>query len=546
MNASMDMAALRSAAQSICLEESANATDILQAAAQAINAQVSAEAQRQRENSHQKEDTPMAALQSAAEDVEAATPKRSREATRDSLKAAEAQLGQQDQAEGEQGFVAAAEEFRQIEAAVAELAEQSERPPSPIQVPPKEEPPKTFEVPETTEEPPTKDPSTKQRPRAPLPNFQYTQTQAPNRRQHRRPLERVSKPQKSRPSHIAQRVSQMSGTGISKSQKLMLEKSKRMGGRAKKELRISRDKLEDLAKPKVKHEGTLYKTVESERALHRAMKGKTKEERMRMSYGADTDMKNCKFKPKTKINPFGEVAGDFDDDGPKDKNAIIYKLEAYKRGIDKAREGQIGKNEYDIKLDKRQCPQCGAVQSYDEVIEKRKKCPNCGVTYRKKSVWNKVEKEFLERQYKSQEKVKHKVETLRQKEMKSMGKPDFKSSFGSKIATLTDEDFLVRVQDDLYRRELRKAQYEYEVDDAIPKGCTFEPKLSKDFRMPVSDASFTERMEVDIHRRQGGRELLSDAKSTNQRYSFRGSFDPIDISPEKILLRDSVSFDTIK
>ena len=39
----------------------------------------------------------------------------------------------------------------------------------------------------------------------------------------------------------------------------------------------------------------------------------------------------------------------------------------------------MGKAGYDALVDKKQCPNCGAKQSYDEVKEKRKECPNCKV-----------------------------------------------------------------------------------------------------------------------------------------------------------------------
>eukprot|EP00639_Heterosigma_akashiwo_P019434 CAMPEP_0206386990 /NCGR_PEP_ID=MMETSP0294-20121207/16307_1 /ASSEMBLY_ACC=CAM_ASM_000327 /TAXON_ID=39354 /ORGANISM="Heterosigma akashiwo, Strain CCMP2393" /LENGTH=366 /DNA_ID=CAMNT_0053838213 /DNA_START=62 /DNA_END=1162 /DNA_ORIENTATION=- len=365
-----------------------------------------------------------------------------------------------------------------------------------------------------------------------------------------------------RPSHISKRVSQMQGTsGISKSQLLLLQKSKRVGGKEKKQPRISRDKLNDLARPKPGHEGTLYKTVETDRALRRAFRGVSREERIRMSHATADDLKNATFRPKIKNNPFGEVMAGGDDDAPKDENAVIYRLEAYKRGVQKKITEAIGKNEYDVKLDKKQCPQCGAVQSYDEVIEKRKKCPNCGVVYKKKTTWGRVEQDFMERMHESQEKIAKKVTALRKEQLKGIGHPEMKRRSGDddKIATLTDEEFLVRMQDDLYRRELRQAQHEFELDTAMPKECTFEPQLSKDFRLPVDQSSFHERMAYDIHRRQGYQALFDhgapELSSPNHRAALRSSRHlraaqkaiQGDEPPEVTLLRDSrVSLDPRK
>jgi predicted Zn-ribbon and HTH transcriptional regulator len=44
------------------------------------------------------------------------------------------------------------------------------------------------------------------------------------------------------------------------------------------------------------------------------------------------------------------------------------------------------------------CQNCGATQSYDEVVEKRKQCPNCHVAYMRRSDWRKHAKQFLKRQ----------------------------------------------------------------------------------------------------------------------------------------------------
>jgi hypothetical protein len=56
-----------------------------------------------------------------------------------------------------------------------------------------------------------------------------------------------------------------------------------------------------------------------------------------------------------------------------------------------------GEEAYKTVLDKRQCPQCTAVQSYDEVKEKRKLCANCNVEYQRPRVWAAVRKRFLQR-----------------------------------------------------------------------------------------------------------------------------------------------------
>ena len=46
-------------------------------------------------------------------------------------------------------------------------------------------------------------------------------------------------------------------------------------------------------------------------------------------------------------------------------------------------EREVGEKDYAAKVDKKWCPKCHAVQSYDEVRKRKKRCSNgCGVSYR--------------------------------------------------------------------------------------------------------------------------------------------------------------------
>lgn len=47
------------------------------------------------------------------------------------------------------------------------------------------------------------------------------------------------------------------------------------------------------------------------------------------------------------------------------------------------------------------CPKCGAKQSHDEVLKKKKgrMCKICNVEYVKLNTWDKVGKEFFEREH---------------------------------------------------------------------------------------------------------------------------------------------------
>ncbi|KAG5192227.1 hypothetical protein JKP88DRAFT_135109, partial [Tribonema minus] len=43
---------------------------------------------------------------------------------------------------------------------------------------------------------------------------------------------------------------------------------------------------------------------------------------------------------------------------------------------------------YNDRQDKKSCPQCGAVQSYDEYAKKKTKCAGCGATYSSATAWS--------------------------------------------------------------------------------------------------------------------------------------------------------------
>ena len=69
-----------------------------------------------------------------------------------------------------------------------------------------------------------------------------------------------------------------------------------------------------------------------------------------------------------------------------------------KRVHDRDLEKRRGEERYAqlVASDKKRCTECGAVQSYDEVLEKRDSCPNCpdGV-YRTLHNWQEVERRFF-------------------------------------------------------------------------------------------------------------------------------------------------------
>ncbi|KAH8091074.1 tudor domain-containing protein [Aureococcus anophagefferens] len=99
------------------------------------------------------------------------------------------------------------------------------------------------------------------------------------------------------------------------------------------------------------------------------------------------EARHCVFRPKTRKDPNSEVKESSDGEGP-DAEAktdnFIQRQDAWTRKV-RREEAAIGKANYGVKLDKKVCPSCGAVQSYDEVEEKRDRCVECAVAYTRKN-----------------------------------------------------------------------------------------------------------------------------------------------------------------
>ncbi|KAH8049813.1 tudor domain-containing protein [Aureococcus anophagefferens] len=115
---------------------------------------------------------------------------------------------------------------------------------------------------------------------------------------------------------------------------------------------------------------------------------RTAEARRLARHGSYGDARHCVFRPKTRKDPNSEVKESSDGEG-NDAEAkadnFIQRQDAWTRKVRREKEAAIGKAHYDVKLDKKVCPNCGAVQSYDEVEEKRDRCVECAVAYTRKN-----------------------------------------------------------------------------------------------------------------------------------------------------------------
>ena len=109
------------------------------------------------------------------------------------------------------------------------------------------------------------------------------------------------------------------------------------------------------------------------------------------------DAKECTFKPAiVKKNALNEGG----DDGEKkpDSRTFMDRMESKENERRKKLSESIGKKSYDAILDKKFCPNCGAKQSYDQIINKVKKCEDCGLAYKAKTTWTSVKGNFMRKQ----------------------------------------------------------------------------------------------------------------------------------------------------
>jgi ribosomal protein S27AE len=97
-----------------------------------------------------------------------------------------------------------------------------------------------------------------------------------------------------------------------------------------------------------------------------------------MKYTLYDEVENCTFRPKL-TSSTAESKGGAREDGD-EKNNFIQRQEATARNRREELDFKMGQADYAAKIDKKECPVCGAKQSYDEVKEKRKQCPNCRVS----------------------------------------------------------------------------------------------------------------------------------------------------------------------
>lgn len=229
-------------------------------------------------------------------------------------------------------------------------------------------------------------------------------------------------------------------------------------------------------------------------------------------YALLDDQKNCTFRPKTARARSREAA---EEDSK--KFDFLDRQEAMERTRKQQLEFNRGKAEYDARIDKRVCPQCGSKQSYDEVKEKRKKCPNCRVEYGYRIDWSKVQSRFFTRvrEYAAQQEEKKQKIILSILEGYKMRKKVYDSETGqitvNEIDPFNTTKWTDRLEAEFFSRldEFMNAKRENlkKIEGDMYGTCTFKPSTTRRKTDTEVDSgydpfrAFMERYEEDWERR---------------------------------------------
>ena len=128
----------------------------------------------------------------------------------------------------------------------------------------------------------------------------------------------------------------------------------------------------------------LQAASESTDAITSVIKDVTNAAQKRLfKFASRDDALNCTFRPRLGK---GELPGEeAKSDGEDNPNNFIQRQDAWGRKVRQDREHRMGEKEYGYVIDKKMCPSCGAVQKYDEIVNKRDRCPECAVAYKSAS-----------------------------------------------------------------------------------------------------------------------------------------------------------------
>jgi hypothetical protein len=221
----------------------------------------------------------------------------------------------------------------------------------------------------------------------------------------------------------------------------------------------------------------------------------------KLSQSKKIELKNeldseCTFQPKIKVKKGSEGGGENGAD-------YVQRMEAKEENRRKSKEKERGRLDYDAKIDKLSCPKCGTIQTYDEVISKKKYCqnPHCNMQpYTKGKTWADCERSFVER---LQEQEKKKAERLakvkEEEERKYVPKP--RLAFDRDTGRMKEvkptkipwdevqKGFFERTESKMAEKDEKKKELEMKYKE--DKQFDFKPKLNSNPRVRNATPTIT-------------------------------------------------------
>ncbi len=308
----------------------------------------------------------------------------------------------------------------------------------------------------------------------------------------------------SKPSLIAERLQRedhitrsLRSSFSSYSQEMLFRSMKEVVEARNKEMRDSKaqskTKAKNVKKEKLKYINHLVQPT------HQAYTSAELANDPTLRYSLYDDAKECTFKPMHSKRQQTESKGDDSEAKDNDSNArflrFIGNIESKERSKLHDLETARGKEEYKQKLDKKNCPSCGAEQSYDDIQEKRNKCLGCNVAYKPKISWNAVRRKFFERE-KHYSELREQARIKLTEELSKLKRPAqhrYDPQTG-KIVVVEDIDvlkFTKQVAEDFFER---LNTFEADRDDAIKK---LEDEIYKKFKPTKRHGSSDDDYDAD-------------------------------------------------
>lgn len=164
---------------------------------------------------------------------------------------------------------------------------------------------------------------------------------------------------------------------------------------------------------------------------------------------------------------------------------FLLRQEGDERARRESLQYEQGRLNFESRLDRKQCPSCGAKQSYDEFKEKRKVCPACELEYRPALTWGSIASSFLRKVKHCEQDKQRRLDQLRQELIASSQPCHEGDKQQRKMAREQLEEFLSRLDEAMARREMRLQQIAMEAGREL----TFQPNARTDEQRARDKAS---------------------------------------------------------